>query len=95
MTRKIEENIERMNALASQIIEVSVHQAQSANENLKYRLSMHKQQRQSKNEFIGKLMTLVAECRNMNLNQADKAKLDTALSKLNRKLYEATSLTIV
>lgn len=84
-----------MNVLAMQIIKVSTQQPQPVNENLKYRLSIHRQQRDSKNEFISELMTLVAECRKMNLNQTDKAKLDTAITRLNKKLYEATSLTIL
>jgi len=84
-----------MNALAGQIVEVSTQQAQPVNENLKYRLSIYKQQRQSKNVLISELMTLVAECRKMNLNQTDKAKLEAAITRLNKKLYEATSLTIV
>jgi len=84
-----------MNVLAMQIIEVSTQLAQPINENLKYRKSLHRQQRDSKNEFIGELMTLIAECRKMKLNQTDKASLDTAITRLNEKLYEATSLTIL
>ncbi len=84
-----------MNVLAKQIIEVSIVQAQPAKENLKYRNFIHKQQRKSKDEFIGELMTLLAECRKMNLNQTDKAKLDRAMTRLNEKLYAATSLTIL
>ncbi len=84
-----------MNVLAKQIIEVSIQLAQPVNENLKYRHSIHRQQRNSKNEFIGELMTLLAECRKMNLNQTDKAKLVATITRLNEKLYEATSLTIL
>jgi len=84
-----------MNVLARQIIEVSIQQAQPVNENLKYRRSIHKHQRDSKNEYIGELMTLLAECRKMSLNPTDKASLDAAITKLNKKLYEATSLTIL
>ncbi len=84
-----------MNALARQIIEVSIQLAQPVDENLKYRNSIHRQQRDSKNEFICELMTLIAECRKMNLNQTEKAKLDTAITILNEKLYEATSLIIL
>lgn len=40
-------------------------------------------------------MTLVAECRKMKLNQTDRAKFDTTITKLNEKLYEATSMTIL
>lgn len=84
-----------MNVLAGQIVEVCIQQAQPVNGNLKYRLSIHKRQRQSKNELISELMTLVAECRKMNLNQTDKAKLDAAVNRVNKKLYAATSLTIL
>jgi len=84
-----------MNDLAAQIIDVSVQLAQPSDGNLKYRTSIHKQQRNSKNQFIRELMTLVAECRKMKLTNADKAKFDTAITKLNEKLYEATSMTIL
>ena len=84
-----------MNVLAMQIIEVSLQHAQPVNENLKYRVSLQRQQRNSKNEFISELMMLIAECRKMNLSQTDKAKFDTAITRLNEKLYEATSLTIL
>ena len=84
-----------MNVLARQITEVSIQLAQPVNENLKYRHSIYRQQKDSKNEFIRELMTLIAECRKMNLNQTDKAKLDIAMTRLNKKLYEATSLTIL
>jgi len=95
MTRKIDENLQRINDLATQIIEVSVQLAQPTDGNLKYRNSIHKQQRNSKNQFIRELMTLVAECRKMKLNQNDKAKFDKAITRLNEKLYEATSMTIL
>ena len=84
-----------MNVLATQIIEISIQLAQPADGNLKYRNSMQRQQRNSKNQFIRELMTLISECRKMNLNQIDKAKFDTAITRLNEKLYEATSLTIL
>ena len=84
-----------MNVLATQIIEVSIQLAQPADGNLKYRNSMQRQQRNSKNQFISELMMLIAECRKMNLNQIDKAKFDTAITRLNEKLYEATSMTIL
>ena len=84
-----------MNVLAKQIIEVSIQLAQPVNENLKYRHSIHRQLSDSKNGFISELMTLIAECRKMSLNQTDKARLDTAINRLNKKLYEATSLTIL
>ena len=84
-----------MNVLAEQIIEMSTQLAQPGNENLKYRNSVHRQQRDSKNELISELMTLIAECRKMNLNQTDKAKLDATITRLNNDLYEATSLIIL
>jgi hypothetical protein len=40
-------------------------------------------------------MTLIAESRKMKLNNAERAQLDTAITGLNKKLYEATSLTIL
>jgi len=84
-----------MNALATQIIDTSVQETQLANENLKYRVSIQRQQRNSKNALISELMTLIAECRKMNLNHTDKASLDAAITRLNKKLYEGTSLTIL
>ncbi|MFY3740905.1 MAG: hypothetical protein HMLIMOIP_001350 [Candidatus Nitrosomirales archaeon] len=84
-----------MNVLATQIIEVSIQLAQPVNENLKHHHSIRRQLRDSKNGFISELMTLIAECRKMSLNQNDKASLDTAINRLNKKLYEATSLTIL
>jgi len=91
----IEEKIHHMNALATQIIDVSVQIAQPTSSNLKYRVSIHKQQKQTKNVLISELMTLIEGCRKMNLNQTDKASLDAAITKLNKGLYEATSLTIL
>jgi len=84
-----------MNALATQIIEVSTQLAQPADGSLKHRNALHKQHRNSKNQFTRELMMLIAECRKMNLSQSDKAKFDTAITKLNEKLYEATSMTIL
>lgn len=91
----IEEKIEHMNALATQIIDVSVQIAQPTTSNLKYRVSIHKQQKQTKNVLISELMALIEECRKMRLSQTDKASLDAAITKLNKSLYEATSLTIL
>ncbi len=91
----IEEKIQHMDALATQIIDVSVQIAQPTNSNLKYRVSIHKQQKQTKNVLISELMTLIDECRKMNLNQTDKASLDAAITRVNKGLYEATSLTIL
>ncbi len=91
----IEEKIQHMNGLATQIIDASVQIAQPIDENLKSSLSNQKKYRHDKNVFVSELMTVIADCRKMNLNQTDRAKLDTALSKLNRKLYAATSLTIL
>ena len=90
----IEEKIQHMNGLATQIIDVSVQIAQPTNENLKFSLSNHRKYKHDKNVFVSELMTIIADCRKMNLNQTDKAKLDTTLTRLNEKLYEATSLTI-
>jgi hypothetical protein len=92
---EIKEKIQRMNELAKQIIEVSIQEAQTSNDNFKYRLAAQKQQRQSKNVLISELMTLIAECRKMNLNQDERAGLDTAITRLNKRLYEATSLVIL
>ncbi len=83
-----------MNVLANQIIEVSIQLAQPIEENLKYGRSIQKKQRQTKNESISELMTLVAESRKMNTSETNKAELDAAINSLNKKLYEATSLTI-
>ena len=93
--KKIEQDIQRMNILATQIIEVSRELAQPGSENLRYRNSVHKRQRDSKSQLISELMQLIAECRKMNLNQTDRAKFDAAITTLNKKLYEATSLTIL
>ncbi len=93
--KKIEEKIQRMNALTKQIIEMSVQSAQPVTENRKNRASLIRQQKQTKNASISELMSLIAECRKMNLNEADKATLEAAITKLNKKLYDATSLTIV
>lgn len=93
--RKIEEKMQRMNALATQIIDISVQSAQPTNGNLKYRVSIQRQQRYTKNALISELMTLIAECRRMSLNQTDKASLDASITRLNSKLYQATSLTIL
>ncbi len=84
-----------MNVLASQIIEVSVQLAQPVNENLGYNRSIQKRQRQSKSESISELMTLIAECRKMNTDETNKAALDAAITSLNKRLYAATSLTIL
>lgn len=84
-----------MSVLARQIIEVSVQETQSVHENLRYRVSVQKRQRQSKNALVSELMTLIAESRKMKLNNAERAQLDTAITGLNKKLYEATSLTIL
>lgn len=91
----IEEKIHHMNALATQIIDVSVQIAQPTNENLKFSLSNHRKHKHDKNVFVSELMTVIADCRKMNLNQTDKAKLDTTITRLNEKLYAATSLTIL
>lgn len=84
-----------MSVLARQIIEISVQETQSVQENLRYRVSVQKRQRQSKNVLVSELMTLIAESRKMKLNNAERAQLDTAITGLNKKLYEATSLTIL
>jgi hypothetical protein len=91
----IEEKIEHMDVLATQIIDVSVQIAQPTNENLKFSLSSHRKHKHDKNGFVSELMTVIADCRKMNLNQTDKVKLDTTLTRLNEKLYAATSLTIL
>ncbi len=83
-----------MNILAEQIIELCGQMSRTINESPKFRHSVQKRQRDSKNLFVGQLMSLVAECRKMDLNQTDKAKFDSAVSKLNERLYEATSLII-
>ena len=84
-----------MNALATQIIDASVQSAQPTNENRKYRDSIRRKQKHTKNVLISELMTLIAECRKMNLSQNDRASLDTAITRLNKKLYDATSLVIL
>jgi len=84
-----------MSVLARQIIEISVQETQTVHENLRYRVSVQKRQRQSKNALVSELMTLIAESRKMKLNNAERAQLDTAITGLNKKLYEATSLTIL
>lgn len=92
---KLEENVQRMNVLAGKIIDVSNQQAESANGNLRYPLSGHRRLIHDKNGFVSELMTIIADCRKMNLNQTDKAKLDMTITRLNEKLYAATSLTIL
>ncbi len=91
----IEEKIQHMNGLATQIIDASVQIAQPTNENLKFSLSNQRKYKHDKNVFVSELMTVIADCRKMNLNQTDKAKLDTTITRLNEKLYAATSLTIL
>jgi len=96
---KLEENVQRMDVLAGMIIDVSnkvsLAQAESINEHPKYRSSNHRKLIHDKNEFVSELMTRIADCRKMKLNQVDKATLDTTIARLNEKLYEATSLTII
>jgi hypothetical protein len=95
VTRKLEENIRQMNALTGKIIHVSNQQVEFANANLKYRVSSQRKQINDKNGFVSELMTVIADCRKMKLNQADKATLDTTITRLNERLYEATSLIIL
>lgn len=93
---KIQDKIEQMNLLTKQIIELSIQDKQSSmEENLRYRDSVQRRQRQLKNALISELMTLIAESRKMNLSQIDRASLDTTITRLNKKLYEATSLIIL
>lgn len=95
VTRKLEENIQQMNDLTGKIIHISNQQVESANANLKYRVSSQRKQINNKNGFVSELMTVIADCRKMKLNQVDKATLDTTITRLNERLYEATSLIIL
>jgi hypothetical protein len=93
--KKLEENVQRMDVLAGNIIDVSNQQAESANGHLKYRSSNHRRLVHDKNGFVSELMTIITDCRKMNLNQVDKATLDMTITRLNKKLYAATSMTIL
>jgi hypothetical protein len=77
------------------IIEISNQATHSPTEDLKHRVSFQKQQKQAKNDLVSELMTLLSESRKMKLNESDSPLLDASLTKLNKKLYEATSLTIL
>ena len=91
----IKENIKRMNSLGAQIIEISTQATQPPTEDLRHRVSFQRQQKKAKNDLVGELMTVLSESRKMKLNESDTALLDGSLTKLNKKLYEATSLTIL
>jgi hypothetical protein len=92
---EIEKKMQHMDVLAEQIIEISHREVESSKDTLRFRHSVQKKLRQSKNELISELMTLISECRKMRLSQAENARLDTAITGLNKKLYEATSLVIL
>ncbi len=92
---KLEENVQRMDVLAGMIVDVSNQQAEFGIGRLKYRSSIHRRLIRDKNGFVSELMTRIADCRKMNLDQVDKATLDTTIARLNEKLYVATSLTIL
>ncbi len=84
-----------MNSISMKIIEISNQATHSPTEDLKHRVSFQKQQKQAKNDLVSELMTLLSESRKMKLNESDSALLDASLTKLNKKLYDATSLTIL
>ncbi len=83
-----------MNSISMKIIEISNQATHSPTEDLKHRVSFQKQQKQAKNDLVSELMTLLSESRKMKLNESDSPLLDASLTKLNKKLYDATSLTI-
>ena len=92
---EIKKKMQRMNEITEQIIEISIRDAQSSADTLRFRNSAQRKLRQSKNVLISELMTLIAECRKMTLSQTEIANLDTTITKLNKRLYEATSLVIL
>ncbi len=92
---EIEEKMREMHVLATKIVVVSKEIMVSADENDNFRLSAQRKRKHSKNEFISQLMTLIADCRKMNLSEGDRASLDVTVTRLNNELYAATSLTIV
>jgi len=84
-----------MNSLGTQIIEISTQATQPPTEDLRHRVSFQRQQRKAKNDLVSELMTLLSVSRKMKLNESDSALLDEFRTKLNKKLYKATSLTIL
>jgi hypothetical protein len=91
----IKENIKRMNSIGAQIIEISTQATQPPTEDLRHRVAYQRQQKQAKNDLVGELMTLLSQSRKMKLDESDSALLNASITKLNKKLYEATSLTIL
>lgn len=92
---ELEVNLKIMNVLASNIINVSKKLKDSRSEDLIYPTVVHRRHINNKNAFVSELMKTIAECRKMDLSKIDKAKLDSTINTLNKKLYAATSLTIL
>jgi len=91
----IKENIKRMNAVGEKIIEISTQATRPSDGDLRHHVAFQRKQKQTKNDLVSELMTLLSESRKMKLNESDSALLKASLTKLNNKLYEATSLTIL